>query len=88
MHGAQILNALMKMKPKWGIKKTMRCLWCKKELTAGDIIIGRGLLAYCKRCSRPIADMTANLLIPFLEKYKSELEYEEDIFLKMRGFII
>ena len=68
-------------------KETMRCLWCKKELTVNDIVISSNLFAYCKKCKQPMLDMTIQPSEHFLKRHEDEIEHDTDIHLMMRGFI-
>lgn len=68
-------------------KETMRCLWCKKELTVNDIVISSNLFAYCKKCKQPMLDMTIQPPEHFLKRYEDEIEHDTDIHLMLRGFI-
>ena len=39
-------------------KETIQCHWCNQELTIDDVVICNNGWAYCKKCKKPILDMT------------------------------
>ncbi len=69
------------------MKETMKCRYCKKELTVNDIVIGSSKWAYCKKCRQPMLDTTIQPKEHFLKRNENYIEYDTDIHLMMKGFI-
>lgn len=67
-------------------KETMPCYWCKKELTTDDIVISNNGWAYCKKCKKPMFDMTIQAPDNFVLKNEKKIEHDDFFSLMMRGY--
>ena len=67
-------------------KETMQCYWCKKELTTDDIVISNNGWAYCKKCKKPMCDVTIQDPDHFVKKNEKKIEHDDFFDLMMRGY--
>lgn len=67
-------------------RETMKCLWCKRELTIDDIVIGSGW-AYCKNCKKPMLDVSIQSPEHFLKRNEKKIEHNGYIELMMKGYM-
>ena len=68
-------------------KETMKCMWCKSNLTTDNIIISDNAWAYCKKCKRPMLDMLIQPPEHFLKQHEKEIEHDNHIHLMLKGFM-
>lgn len=68
-------------------KETIQCHWCNQELTIDDVVICNNGWAYCKKCKKPILDMTIQDPDHFLKQNEKKIEHDGYIELIMRGYM-
>lgn len=66
--------------------ETFKCIFCGKKLKINDIIIGSNKWAYCKKCKKPILDMTIQSAEHFLKRNEAKIEKETHIKLMLEGY--